>query len=60
MSDKKPLLLLAVLAAIIQFSDGFIGVYERDLSKVIGPFVLAALTFIGIFMNWRAINPAGR
>jgi hypothetical protein len=56
MRNKKPLLVLAVLAAIIQFSDGFIGLYERDLSKAIGPFVLAALTFVGIFMNWRTIN----
>jgi hypothetical protein len=56
MRDKKPILILAVLAGIIQFSDGFIGLYQRDLSKVIGPFVLAALTFIGIFMNWRTIN----
>jgi hypothetical protein len=56
MRNKKPLLLLAVLAGIIQFCDGFIGLYERDLSKAIGPFVLAALTFMGVFMNWQTIN----
>jgi hypothetical protein len=55
MRDKKLILVLAVLAGMIQFADGFIGLYQRDLSKAIGPFVLAALTFIGIFMNWRAI-----
>jgi hypothetical protein len=56
MGDKRPMLILAVVAGLIQFADGFIGLYMHDLTKVIGPFVLSALTFTGIFMNWRPIQ----
>jgi hypothetical protein len=56
MRDKKPILILAVVGGLIQFADGFIGLYMHDLTKIIGPFLLAALTFAGIFMNWRPIN----
>jgi hypothetical protein len=56
MRDKMPTLILAVLGGMIQFIDGFIGLYLHDLIKVIGPFVLAVLTFAGIFINWRPIH----
>jgi hypothetical protein len=56
MRDKKPLLILAVVGGMIQFADGFIGLYLHDVSKVIGPFALSVLTFAAIFMNGRPIN----
>ena len=56
MRDKKPILILAVVGGMIQFADGFIGLYMHDLTKIIGPFALSVLTFAGIVMNWRPIN----
>jgi hypothetical protein len=41
---------LAVVAGLIQFLDGFIGIYEQDLSKTVGPFIIAAIQFAAIYM----------
>ena len=37
---------LALVMCLVQFFDGFIGIYAHDASKTYGPFVLALLTFI--------------
>jgi hypothetical protein len=41
---------LAVLAGGIQFLDGFIGIYEHDLSKTAGPFIIATIQFAAIYL----------
>jgi len=42
---KGPLFTIAILAALIQFFDAFVGIYEGDISKVAGPLILAFLGF---------------
>lgn len=44
---------LAVLAGVIQFLDGFIGIYQQDLSKTVGPFIIATIQFIAIYLAVR-------
>jgi ethanolamine transporter EutH len=44
---------LAVLAGAIQFLDGFIGIYQQDLSKAAGPFIIATIQFIAIYLAVR-------
>lgn len=44
-SRKEQLLVLGLLAGCIQLVDGCIGLYLHDLSKIIGPFVLAGIQF---------------
>ena len=44
---------LAVLAGVIQFLDGFIGIYQHQLSKTAGPFVIAIIQFIAIYLAVR-------
>ncbi len=51
---------LAVLAGLIQFLDGFIGIYQQDLSKSAGPFIIATVQFVAIYLvvrNNDKINP---
>jgi hypothetical protein len=47
---------LAIVAGAIQFLDGFIGIYEQDLSKTAGPFIIAAIQFIAIYLAVRNNN----
>jgi hypothetical protein len=44
---------LALLAGGIQFLDGFIGIYEHDLAKTAGPFVIATIQFAAIYLAVR-------
>jgi hypothetical protein len=44
---------LSVLAGLIQFLDGFIGIYQQDLSKTAGPFVIASMQFAAIYLAVR-------
>ncbi|MBB6111792.1 hypothetical protein SAMN05421821_11473 [Mucilaginibacter lappiensis] len=44
---------LAVLAGIIQFLDGFIGIYQHDVSKAAGPFFIATVQFVAIYLAGR-------
>jgi ethanolamine transporter EutH len=44
---------LAVLAGVIQFLDGFIGIYQQDLSKTAGPFIIATIQFVAIYLAVR-------
>jgi hypothetical protein len=41
---------LAVLAGVIQLFDGFIGFLQNDLSKVLGPFSIAFVQFIVVYL----------
>jgi hypothetical protein len=43
---REPLYLFAILAALFQFLDAFVGMYEGDPSKVAGPLILALLGFV--------------
>jgi hypothetical protein len=43
---KEPLYTMAVLAALIQFFDVFVGIYQGDISKIAGPSILALAGFI--------------
>ena len=47
---------LAVLAGLIQFLDGFIGIYQQDLSKTAGPFFIATIQFVAIYLAVRNNN----
>ena len=47
---------LAVVAGVIQFLDGFIGIYEQDLSKTAGPFIIATIQFVAIHLAVRNNN----
>ena len=47
---------LAVLAGVIQFLDGFVGVYQQDLSKTAGPFIIATVQFAAIYLAVRKNN----
>ncbi len=40
-TNRATILFLGVLSAVIQFIDGLIGIYQGDIKKVIGPFLLA-------------------
>jgi hypothetical protein len=46
---REPLYTIAILAALIQFLDVFVGIYERDISKIAGPLILAVAGFISIY-----------
>jgi hypothetical protein len=43
---REPLYIMAILAALFQFLDAFVGIYEWDIAKVAGPLLLAFLGFI--------------
>ena len=55
---RDPLYLFAMLAALFQFLDAFVGIYEGDLSKVAGPLILALLGFIFTYFASRSQDPA--
>ena len=43
------LIAIAVLTGIIQLLDGFIGIYQHDISKMTGPFIISTAEFSAIF-----------
>lgn len=50
--NKWPIIIyLALLAGTIQLLDGFIGIYQHDLSKSIGPFVITIIEFGAIYYS---------
>jgi hypothetical protein len=51
---REPLYTIAILAALIQFFDAFVGIYEGDISKVAGPLILAFLGFISIYYAFKS------
>jgi hypothetical protein len=46
----QALVVLGFLAGVIQACDCVIGVIERDPGKTVGPLVIAALQFYGVFI----------
>jgi hypothetical protein len=51
---REPLYTMAILAALIQFLDAFVGIYERDISKVAGPLILAFAGFILVYYAFKS------
>jgi hypothetical protein len=45
--------ILAILAGCIQLADGCIGLHLHDLSKSAGPFTLATLQFLAVYLVRR-------
>ena len=56
--NRGPLYTIAILAALIQFFDAFVGIYEEDISKVAGPLILAFLGFISIYHAFKSPDKA--
>lgn len=54
------LITLAVLAGLIQLLDGFIGLCQHDLSKTIGPFIIALLEFAAIYLVLKSSRNAAQ
>jgi hypothetical protein len=48
-----------LLAGGVQLLDGFIGLYQHDISKTMGPFILAIATFTGVYLNRRPLSVHG-
>ncbi len=55
---REPLYTIAILAALIQFFDAFIGIYEGDISRIGGPLILAFLGFISIYYAFKSPGTA--
>ncbi|HWK05909.1 MAG TPA: hypothetical protein VNS58_19845 [Puia sp.] len=51
---REPLYTIAVLAALVQFFDVFVGIYEGDISKAAGPLILAFLGSISIYYVFKS------
>ena len=51
---REPLYTIAILAALIQFFDAFVGIYEGDVPKIAGPLILAVLGFILIYYAFKS------
>jgi hypothetical protein len=50
------LLVLGVLAGIIQFADAFVGLFQHDVGKTLGPLFLAVLQGYAVIIFWKASN----
>ncbi len=48
---RDGLFTLAFLAGVAQLLDGFIGIYQHDVSKTAGPFFIAVVTFIALYLS---------
>jgi hypothetical protein len=53
---REPLYTIAILAALIQFFDAFVGIYQGNISKVVGPLILA---FSGFILTYSAFKSPG-
>ena len=51
---REPLYTIAILAALIQFLDVFVGIYLGDIMKIAGPLVLAFLGFIFTYYAFKS------
>jgi hypothetical protein len=51
--------ILGLLAGIVQFSDGAVGLYQHDVGKIIGPLVLGALQMYAIWILRKDSRTAG-
>ncbi|MEH2478162.1 hypothetical protein V1282_001519 [Nitrobacteraceae bacterium AZCC 2146] len=48
--SASSLTVLGLLAGLIQFCDGAVGLYQHDIGKIIGPLVLGALQMYAIWI----------
>lgn len=55
--DARLLGLIGLVLTAVQLADGFVGLAAGDLSKTVGPFVIAALTFGGVL--WTGLRSPG-
>jgi hypothetical protein len=55
-TKREPLYTIAILAALVQFLDAFVGVYQGEISKVAGPLILA---FLGFILTYNAFKSPG-
>jgi hypothetical protein len=53
---RGALVTLAFLAGTIQLLDGFIGIYQHDTSKSLGPFVIAIIQFVALYLTVKTSN----
>jgi hypothetical protein len=51
--QKRAVFYPAMLAGTMQLLDGFIGMYQHDLSKTAGPLILGSLSFLAIYFYVR-------
>ncbi len=51
--NKSSIITLGILAAIVQLMDGFIGVYQQDIMKALGPFFLSLIQFASLIWAWK-------
>jgi len=60
----RMLIVLGILSAAIQFADMWIGIYQLDVGKSVGPFVLGCLQSYAIWMLHKAhrqlLQPIGK
>jgi hypothetical protein len=52
--SASALLVLGLLAGIIQFVDGAVGLLQHDVGKTIGPVFLAILQAYAVIRFWKA------
>jgi hypothetical protein len=45
------LITLAFLCGVIQLLDAFVGLYQHDMSKTAGPFIIALVEFMAIYFT---------
>lgn len=49
------LLIITTVMLIIQIIDGLIGIYMKNFMRTVGPFFMAVLHAISIFLCWRVL-----
>jgi hypothetical protein len=52
------LLILGALAGAMQLLDSGIGLFEHDLGKCAGPFFIAVLQFLVVYLLYRSVGTA--
>jgi hypothetical protein len=52
--SASALFVLGLLAGVIQFVDGTVGLVQHDVGKTIGPLVLAILQAYAVTIFWKA------
>ena len=54
--STSSLLILGLLAGCIQFVDTFVGLYQHDIGKSVGPLILAILQFYSLYILNKSIQ----
>ncbi len=53
------LIILGILAGSVQLLDSFVGLYQHDLGKSIGPFIICCLQFYAVLVLTRSTREFG-